>query len=86
MGYFSNGTENDMYVAEWCSHCIHGQDEQKPCHVMDLHWIWNYDQHGKDAVSQAKAEGLTILIPRDKEGFNEECTMFVRNEARNAKG
>jgi hypothetical protein len=80
MGYFANGTENDMYVAEWCSRCVHGKNDQTGCGVMNLHWIWNYDQHGDDLVSKAKKDGLTILIPQRKDGFNDMCSMFVREK------
>lgn len=77
MGYFSNGTEHDMYVAEYCERCQHN-DEQAGCPVMNLHWLWNYDQTGKDDTAKAKAEALTMLIPRGTDGFNDKCTMFCQ--------
>lgn len=66
MGYFSNGTEGDMYEAKWCDHCIHQDD---PCAVWEAHLLRNYEEcNKKDSI-------LHLLIPR--EGVhNGQCRMF----------
>lgn len=74
MGYFSNGTEGDMYEEEYCNHCVH-EDEEKGCAVMLAHLIHNYKEcNKKDSI-------LHMLIPRDAQGFNEKCRMFIERKA-----
>lgn len=69
MGYFSNGTEGEMYVEEYCSKCIHNE----ACPVWGLHLMHNYEECNKDGSF------LHVLIPRSKDGLrNERCAMFVR--------
>lgn len=77
MGYFSNGTENDMYVAEYCQNCKHGDwfhddtGDVPMCAVMMAHLLYNYDEcNNKESI-------LHILIPRDGKGYNEQCLMFL---------
>lgn len=72
MGYFSNGTEGDMYTERFCERCIHNNAEVG-CPVLTLHWLWNYDQ----CSNKEKEQALSLLIPRDKDGWNEQCTMFT---------
>ena len=67
MGYFSNNTEGDDYEARWCRHCIH-YSEEKPCSVMVLHELYNYQKRFSDA--------LEILIPT-KGIENLECSMRI---------
>jgi hypothetical protein len=72
MGYFSNGSEGDCYEAEFCSRCVHqnGPDGESGCAVMLAHLLRNYDEcNNKESI-------LHILIPRDKDGWNEQCKMF----------
>ena len=70
MGYFPNGTSADMYEREYCSRCVH-EDDDKGCPVMTAHLTYNYAQcNDKDSI-------LHILIPRDKDGWNEQCRMFI---------
>ena len=61
-----------MYKEEYCSRCIHqgGQDEPG-CPVMLAHILHNYKECNNDASI------LHLLIPRDKDGWNEKCGMFV---------
>lgn len=75
MGYFSNGEEGRSYEEQWCDRCIHNPMK---CSVWELHFIYNYDQHGKTPRSKTIKELLDTLIPRDKKGFNKKCTMFKR--------
>ncbi len=69
MGYFSNGTSNEIYMEEYCSRCVHQKLDDGGCSVMFLHFLHNYDEcNNKESM-------LHVLIPRD--GLkNEECTMF----------
>ena len=71
MGYFSNGTEGEIYQAEYCEQCIHqGQNLMEGCAVWDLHLFYNYDKD--DKVPKL----LNRLIPRDKDGRNLKCLMY----------
>ncbi len=70
MGYFSNGTEGEMYEARYCSRCAHNQSEYS-CPVWDAHLLANYDECNNDASI------LHILIPRNERGDNEQCAMFI---------
>lgn len=67
MGYFSNGTEGMIYDDQFCSKCVN-QDDEGGCPVMDLHLLYNGEED-KDLF-------LDWFIPRDKQGYNEECKMF----------
>jgi len=76
MGYFPNGSAGDAYEAEYCHRCIHenGKDGKSGCHVMLAHLIHNYkESNNEDSI-------LHMLIPRDKEGWNQECEMFVEKK------
>lgn len=66
MGYFSNGTEGELYEERYCNRCIHQDD---PCAVWLLHMLHNYDEcNNKDSM-------LHVLIPIN--GItNERCKMF----------
>lgn len=59
------------YEEEYCSRCIHAPTETEDCPVLEAHRLYNYDEcNKKDSI-------LHILIPRDKQGYNEQCRMFV---------
>jgi len=68
MGYFSNGTEAEMYEEKYCDNCIHNEG----CQVWLLHLIHNYDEANNEKSMLHK------LIPMNDKGFNEECTMFKK--------
>jgi hypothetical protein len=71
MGYFSNGTEGALYYEQWCSRCIHdNEDKEIYCPVWGLHLTHNY------AACNDDASPLHALIPREGMG-NGRCTMFV---------
>ena len=72
MGYFSNGTEGEIYEDAYCSRCIHNDASGPYCPVLALHKLHNYDECNKPDSF------LHVLIPRSKDGLsNERCTMFV---------
>lgn len=73
MGYFSNGTEGEMYEAAYCRRCRHyGPVDGPGCTVWLLHLLHNYGQEG------AVKEMLTALIPRTADGIgNQQCRMFL---------
>lgn len=75
MGYFSNGTEGDLYEAQYCARCVHNEDDpEKPgCPVMLAHVLYAYEEC--NSTSTAK-HILDELIPYEK-GFNRQCAMFV---------
>lgn len=71
MGYFANSTEHERYQSEYCARCFHGQDDDAMCAVMELHFFRNYEEcNNKDSA-------LHVLIPRDKQGWNQRCRMFI---------
>lgn len=75
MGYFSNGMEGANYQYNVCNHCIHGSEGGEgmhDCPVLELHEEHNYEECNKPDSF------LHVLIPRNEEGFNDECTMFIR--------
>ena len=70
MGYFSNGTEGEMYREKYCDRCVNNGDEkgEDGCAVWDAHLIYN----GEDGPEPV----LNMLIPRDADGWNKQCRMF----------
>lgn len=93
MGYFSNGTEGEIYQATYCDNCVHWRDlgdgRGYGCPIIDLHMLYNYDQHPEHSNNPEQAERtanmLNELIPRSENGlYNEQCRMFwdKRPEAR----
>lgn len=76
MGYFPNGTSGESYYEEFCSRCIH-DDESRGIHcaIWNLHLLHNYEEcNNKDSF-------LHALIPRNPNGFNDKCVMFVERAA-----
>ena len=73
MGYFANGTENMMYVDKYCERCVHELGPENGCPCMDAHLHWNYDECNNDDSILHK------MIPRNKEGFNDQCVFFKEN-------
>jgi hypothetical protein len=74
MGYFSNGTEGDMYEENWCERCLH-KSEGEGCAVMLAHLVFNYEQHKDDDLKNV----LDTLIPSEG-AFNAECAMYMKSE------
>jgi len=73
MGYFPNGTSNDIYRERYCDQCFH--DRNGDCPIVFLHLMHNYDECNK------QHSFLHALIPRDKDGCNEQCKLFVPRDA-----
>lgn len=71
MGYFSNGTEGDLYYEAYCSRCIF--DRNHDCPIWALHLLHNSDECNKPGSF------LHRLIPRKKppQYGNEECKFFM---------
>lgn len=82
MGYFSNGTEAEMYEERFCSRCIHHDREigvDPPCPVWLSHILFAYEECNN--ASNAK-EMLDMMIPRTEDGIdNKECAMFHPKDA-----
>lgn len=77
MGYFSNGTDGDIYQSNFCNRCIHDK-EGFGCQIMNAHFFFNYDQHKNEQLKEV----LSMLIPREEdEGeFNGQCLLYVPKE------
>lgn len=74
MGYFPNGTSNDIYRQRYCDTCYH--DIKGDCPIVLLHLVHNYDECNKPTSF------LHALIPRDKEtGENKMCSLYVPRNA-----
>ena len=70
MGYFSNGTEGELYFDKYCSRCIF--DRNHDCPIWGLHLEHNY----KEANNAHSF--LHKLIPISKDGYgNDECKFFI---------
>lgn len=76
MGYFSNGTEGQAYEARYCAYC-RNDTESKPCWILGMHLLLNYDQCDDTEDGRKAAHLLGSLIPRSEDGLtNGECVMF----------
>ena len=72
MGYFSNGTEGELYYEQWCAKCIHNEPEGAYCPVWALHMEHNYAECNKPESF------LHVLIPRTEDHLgNKRCAMFI---------
>ena len=67
MALFANGTDQEIYEAQWCQRCLH-HDEEKGCPVMTAHLVWCGDGRRQDV--------LDMLIP-DEPGELGQCRMFM---------
>ena len=82
MGYFSNGTEEMQYTAQYCDRCINwrevpGIPDSSGCPIMDLHMQWNYEQQGKRPLERAKKQALDNFIKQREDTFCDKCRMFL---------
>jgi len=90
MGYFSNGTEGEIYRDDYCQRCLHWQDlddgRGEGCPVWNLHLIFNRDQLNSEGEPEGPIHWiLSTLIP-EKRGHNDQCAMFVTVETRLKRG
>jgi hypothetical protein len=67
MGYFGSSIQGESYHGFFCSRCIH----EEGCPVWAAHLKCNYEEGNKPESI------LHMLIPRSKEGKNEQCKMFI---------
>jgi hypothetical protein len=75
--YFSNGTEAMLYEGQFCEKCLHYSDETG-CPVLNAHWIAASDKDAKFHINDSPARMvLDTFIPRDADGVNQACTMFL---------
>jgi hypothetical protein len=79
MGYFSNGTEGEIFEARHCRRCVHfgddgfGNDDGDCCPIMFAHVCYQGETGAVEDI-------LGMLIKRN--GITNECAMFVeRKEA-----
>ena len=70
MGYFSNGTEGDIYSEKYCEKCVHHPD----CAVWRAHLF-----HSSDEVNKPNSI-LHDLIPIDGYAENLKCVMFIEGD------
>lgn len=73
MAYFSNGSEGDYYEHKFCDRCVHQGDSQSEqgCPVWLLHLTRNYEECNNPLSF------LNVLWPRNKDGTNGDCQMFI---------
>lgn len=77
MGYFSNGTEGSIYEDVYCKRCAHNKDDDTGCPIWTLHLVLNSDSCKTTPEGKQAEMVLDTLIPRDKDGYNLECAMFL---------
>ena len=79
MGYFSNGTEWEIWANKNCHQCQHEPDDYENDPVGGpiefLHIMWNYDAVN-DRETDPRPFALDCLIPR-KGIHNDQCKMFI---------
>lgn len=79
MGYFSNGTEGELFKERYCYGCQNLKEDEEfggdYCPILDLHLLWNYDAVGCNA-DQTKKMALDHFIRRDKNG-DQSCQMYL---------
>lgn len=82
MGYFSNGTEAELYEQRYCSRCVHSDQEigvDPPCPIWLAHILFAYQECGKASPAE---EILNLLIPRSDDRLgNDECKGFHPRDA-----
>ena len=85
MGYFSNGSQGEIFREEWCHRCeAWGRDvravesDTAGCAIMDVHFFYAYGAEG-DAKKI-----LDMLITRGEDG--QQCQMFSEREGAPLRG
>lgn len=79
MGFFPPGSEFGIYFEQYCEHCAHLGDLEHPgdCAVLDAHLYYGTAEIDGNFPSPI----LDMLIPRDVQGNNLQCRMFVPRQA-----
>lgn len=77
MGYFSNGTEGDLYQDRYCRRCVHYGPEDGPgCPIWGAHLAYNYELTNVPHMESPGKAILDSLIPIGPDEFNEQCRLF----------
>jgi hypothetical protein len=90
MGYFSNGTEGEMFEDAWCSRCVHsdisGDREigvDPPCPVWMAHTLYAYDlcneeEHPGKVILDMLIPSSLVIASDGLGAFSTEagCKMF----------
>jgi hypothetical protein len=75
VGYFSNGSEGDIYQEAYCDRCVNWRDEGdgrgEGCPIIDIHLCYCGEQLKNETIRHI----LNALIPRG-ESDNKECRCF----------
>ncbi len=69
VGYFSNGSHGAEYERRVCGTCAH-HDPEEACAIWAAHLCFQGDGKGVAAV-------LDTLIPRERDGENAKCAMWI---------
>jgi hypothetical protein len=78
MARFIDEAQRKHYEVRYCQRCVHYGGWGKPCPVLELHVLWNYDASGEPDAPQGekiKHQALNTLWPRTG-GYNGRCAMF----------
>ena len=73
MGYFSNGTEGELYQRQWCDRCIHRDDYEAGtfCEVWSAHIFYqkavSAQRSHEQAVSAQRSHELAVSAQRSHE-------------------
>ena len=76
MGYFSNGTEGQMYEERYCSRCVH-RDDEYGCPIWNLHFVFNGEAEWRDTLDMlipmvmGDMDGIKVSFPGLCVGFQE---------------
>lgn len=89
MGYFSNGTEAELFREAYCHRCANWRDLEDGrgpgCPVIDAHFLYAYEERNSGSNAE---QILDLLIEYKTRTASDglpvvanECAMFVRAEA-----
>lgn len=77
MGYFANGSEGEIYQANYCFKCKNWIDKKDGkgygCAIWDLHILYSYEL----CNSKSKAKKMLDFLIPDRDCSNEECKMYL---------
>ena len=74
--FFSNATEAMFYEERYCAKCLHYGGER--CPVLLAHWVCaSYAGAKFHDDGSPERMVLDLFIPRDKDGVNQQCEMFM---------
>lgn len=88
MGYFSNGTEGEMFEEAWCSRCVHSDlgfgkeiGVDPPCPIWMAHSAYAYQlcnetEHPGKVILDLLIKPVTVDTPDGIGVPTNECMMF----------